>query len=59
MEHKLFYEVQGKLVRWKFADVDEEQGATAHRWGVYMEILDESSTGVTQLFAAAVEFRMH
>ena len=44
------------LVHWKFASADEEQGATAHRRGVYMEILDESSTGATQLFAAIVEF---
>jgi len=45
-------------VHWKFADVDEEQGATAHRQGVYMKILDESSTDATQLFAAAVAFTM-
>ena len=48
--------VQGGLVCWKFASVDEGQGATAHRRGVYMEILDEASTGATQLFAALVEF---
>ena len=47
------------LVRWKFASADEEQGATAHRRGVYIEILDESSTAATQLFAAIVEFTMH
>jgi len=35
---------------------NEAQGATAHRRGVYMEILDESSTGATEIFAAAVEF---
>ena len=40
----------------KLAYADEEQGATAHRGGVYKEILDDSSTGATQLFAAEVEF---
>ena len=40
----------------KFAAGDEEQGETAHRRGVYKEILDETSTGTTQLFASAVEF---
>lgn len=34
---------------------DEEQGATARRGGVYKDILDESSTGATQLFASTVE----
>ena len=48
-----------RLVCWKCASADEEQGATAHRRGVYMEILDESSTDATQLFAAIVEFTMH
>ena len=40
----------------KLAYADEEQGATAHRGGVYKETLDDSSTGATQLFAAEVEF---
>ncbi len=56
MGQKLFKEIESKLVRWKFANADEEQGATAHRRGVYIEILNESSTGATQLFAASVEF---
>lgn len=34
---------------------DEEQEATAHRGGVYKDILDDSSTGATQLFAPTVE----
>ena len=33
----------------------EEQEATAHRGGVYMEILDDSSTGATQLLTASVD----
>ena len=37
------------------AAADERQEATAHRRGVYMEILDESSNGATQDFVAAVE----
>ena len=36
---------------------DEEQGAAAHRGGVYRGILDDSSTDATQLFAPAVEFQ--
>jgi len=36
---------------------DEEQGAVAHRGGVYRGILDDSSTDATQLFAPAVEFQ--
>jgi len=34
---------------------NEEQGATARRGGVYKDILDNSSTDATQLFASAVE----
>ena len=36
---------------------DEEQGAAAHREGVYRGILDDASTDATQLFAPAVEFQ--
>ncbi|MBX9577739.1 MAG: hypothetical protein K2W97_04575 [Chthoniobacterales bacterium] len=40
----------------KLADDDGEQEATAHRRGVYKRILDEASTGATQLSASAVKF---
>ncbi|MBX9577792.1 MAG: bifunctional diaminohydroxyphosphoribosylaminopyrimidine deaminase/5-amino-6-(5-phosphoribosylamino)uracil reductase RibD [Chthoniobacterales bacterium] len=40
----------------KLADDDEEQGATARRGGVYKDILDDSSTDATPLFASSVEF---
>ncbi|MCX6958559.1 MAG: glycosyltransferase [Verrucomicrobiae bacterium] len=40
----------------KLAAGDEEQEVSVHRRGAYKEILDEASTGTTQLFASAVEF---
>lgn len=43
----------------KFGSLDEEQGAAAHRRGVSMEILDETITGATQLFAKIVKFARH
>ncbi len=40
----------------KLAAGDGEQGETEHRRGVYKRILDEASTGATQLSAPTVEF---
>lgn len=47
---------QGTRPLSKLATDNEKQGATAHRRGVYKDILDEASTDATQLFASAVEF---
>jgi|GEM_PF-213430 len=41
----------------KLAAGSGEQGATAHRRGMYRGILDEASTDATQLSTSAVEFR--
>jgi (E)-4-hydroxy-3-methylbut-2-enyl-diphosphate synthase len=49
-------EEEGRFLS-KLVAGDEEQGAAAHRGGVYRGILDDSSTNATQLFAPAVEFQ--
>lgn len=58
-EQLLFMSPSAKIARERFlsklAADDEEQGVAAHSRGVYKEILDETSTDTTQLFASSVE----